>query len=61
MKKINLRVKIRLEKIKTLKASALLSSVLVLTTCLLFLAVYRQIFHDSMENNIMIIDYLISD
>lgn len=46
---------------KESKASALLSSVLVLTTCLLFLTLYRQIFHDSMENNIMIIDYLISN
>lgn len=46
---------------KKLKASALLSSVLVLATGLLFIALYQQIYHDTMENNILIIDYLLSN
>ncbi|WP_168180721.1 MULTISPECIES: hypothetical protein [Lactobacillus] len=43
------------------KGSALLSSVFVLLTCLLFIKLYQQIYHDSMENNQMIIQYLNHD
>lgn len=43
---------------KKIKASALLSSVLVLLTCLLFLRMYQQLFSDGMVNDHLIIAYL---
>lgn len=45
-------------KRKKLKASALLSSVLVLVTCLIYIMFYQQILSNNIENNQMIIKYL---
>lgn len=44
-----------------LKASALLSSVLVLTTCLIFLQFYQEIYRNSMENDFLLIEYLLNN
>ncbi len=44
-----------------LKASALLSSVLVLTTCLIFLQFYQKIYRNSMENDFLLIEYLLNN
>ena len=44
-----------------LKASALLSSVLVLTTCLIFLHFYQKIYRNSMENDFLLIEYLLNN
>lgn len=46
---------------KTTKGSALLSSLLVLTTTLIFLTLYQQVYQDSCENNLMLIEYLEHD
>lgn len=43
---------------KKLKASALLSSILVLATCLLFFKLYQDILHRNIQNNQMIVEYL---
>lgn len=43
---------------KKIKASAFLSSILVLFTCLLFLQMYQQLFRDGMINNQLLIEYL---
>lgn len=50
----------RLRKLKV-KASTLLSSVLVLTTCLLFLQIYQAVYHDSIESDLLLIEYLIDN
>jgi hypothetical protein len=44
-----------------LKASALLSSVLVLSTCLIFLQFYQEIYRNDMKNNYLIIEYLLNE
>ncbi|MBW7985754.1 hypothetical protein E0701_03580 [Lactobacillus helveticus] len=41
-----------------IKGSALLSSILVLITTLLFIKIYQEVYCASMENNLMIIKYL---
>lgn len=46
---------------RKVKGSALLSSVLVLTTCLLFLKMYLQVFQAEIENEQLIIEYLRND
>lgn len=46
------------KKRKRSKGSALLSSILVLSTCLLYLTFYQQILYDAVESNQMIIEYL---
>ncbi|QFG51482.1 hypothetical protein LA749_05535 [Lactobacillus acetotolerans] len=56
--KKNLKIR---NKTKMIKGSVLLSSMLVLTTCLLFLQFYQQVYHDSMENNLLLIEYLLSN
>lgn len=43
------------------KASALLSSVLVLSTCLIFVQFYQLIFRDCMQNNLLLIQYLLTN
>lgn len=43
---------------KKVKGSALLSSVLVLVTCLLFLRLYLQVFQAETENEQLIREYL---
>ncbi|AIS09016.1 hypothetical protein LACWKB8_0743 [Lactobacillus sp. wkB8] len=50
-----------MRKRKLLKASALLSSVLVLTTCLIFLQFYQEIYRNSMENDFLLIEYLLNN
>ncbi len=50
-----------MKKRKMLKASALLSSVLVLTTCLIFLQFYQEIYRNSMENDFLLIEYLLNN
>ena len=50
-----------MKKGKMLKASALLSSVLVLTTCLIFLQFYQEIYRNSMENDFLLIEYLLNN
>lgn len=50
-----------MRKRKMLKASALLSSVLVLTTCLIFLQFYQEIYRNSMENDFLLIEYLLNN
>lgn len=50
--------KMKREKMMKLRASALLSSVLVLTTCLLFLQFYQETYCSSMQNNTLLIEYL---
>ena len=42
-------------------SNALLSSVLVLTTCLIFIQFYLEIYQESMENNFLLIEYLINN
>lgn len=49
------------QKNKTLTANALLSSILVLTTCLLFLHFYQEIYRNNMQNSFLLIEYLIND
>lgn len=44
-----------------MKANALLSSVLVLLTCLIFLRFYQQIYRFSMQNNFLLIEYLLNN
>lgn len=51
---------IKKSKQKT-RGSALLSSVLVLTTCLIFLQFYQQIYRDSMQNDFLLIEYLLNN
>ncbi|WP_199692495.1 hypothetical protein [Lactobacillus sp. ESL0230] len=43
------------------KASTLLSSVFVLATCLLFIRFYQDIYHDSMQNDLLLIEYLVNN
>ncbi len=43
---------------KKIKGSALLSSMLVLMTCILFLQLYLQIYQAEIQNEQMIIEYL---
>ena len=50
-----------MKKRKMLKASTLLSSVLVLTTCLIFLQFYQEIYRNSMENDFLLIEYLLNN
>ncbi len=50
-----------MKKRKMLKASALLSSVLVLTTCLIFLQFYQELYRNSMENDFLLIEYLLNN
>ena len=50
-----------MKKRKMLKASALLSSVLVLTTCLIFLQFYQEIYRNSMKNDFLLIEYLLNN
>lgn len=52
-----------MHKLKSLKvkASALLSSVLVLATCIVFIQFYQTVYRDSMENNLLLIEYLINE
>ena len=49
------------KKTHNVKGSALLSSVLVLMTTLLFIKMYQDIYHASMENNRLIIECLTDD
>ena len=44
-----------------IRGNALLSSVLVLTTCLIFIQFYLEIYQESMENNFLLVDYLINN
>lgn len=44
-----------------LKANAFLSSILVLITCLIFIQFYLDIYQESMENDFLLIEYLIND
>ncbi|WEV39216.1 hypothetical protein OZX58_02965 [Lactobacillus sp. ESL0680] len=48
-------------KKQKVKASALLSSVLVLTTCLLFLQFYQEVYRVSMKNDLLLIEYLVNN
>lgn len=48
-------------KKRHVRASALLSSMLVLMTTLLFIKMYQDIYRASMENNQLIIECLTSD
>lgn len=41
-----------------LKASALLSSMLVLTTCLLFIYFYQEMFLMNGQSNLLLLEYL---
>ena len=50
-----------MKKRKMLKASALLSSVLVLTTCLIFLKFYQELYRNSMENDFLLIEYILNN
>lgn len=50
-----------IRKFVKLKASALLSSVLVLSTCLIFVQFYQLIFRDCMQNNLLLIQYLLNN
>lgn len=43
---------------KKVKASALLSSILVLTTCLIYVSLYQQVYCQNLENSRLIIKYL---
>ena len=49
------------KKTHNVKGSALLSSVLVLMTTLLFIKMYQHIYHASMEYNRVIIECLTDD
>ena len=49
------------KKRRKIKGSALFSSVLVLLTALLFIKMYQDIYRASMENNIMIMKYLMNE
>lgn len=49
------------KKMRSVKGSALLSSVLVLMTTLLFIKMYQDIYRTSMENNRLIIECLTGD
>lgn len=51
----------RRKKKHKVKGSALLSSVLVLMTTLLFIKMYQDIYRASMENNRLIIECLTGD
>lgn len=44
-----------------IRGNALLSSVLVLTTCLIFVQFYLEVYQESMENNFLLIEYLINN
>lgn len=44
--------------LRRIKGSALLSSILVLITTLLFIKMYQEIYCTNMENDLMIIKYL---
>lgn len=44
---------------KNLPASALLSAILVLTTCLLFTEFYMEYFFQNMENNLVLLKYFL--
>ena len=44
-----------------LKANSFLSSILVLITCLIFIQFYLDIYQESMENDFLLIEYLIND
>lgn len=50
----------RMKKKSKVKGSAFLSSILVLVTTLLFIKMYQDIYLSSMENNILIIKYLVN-
>lgn len=46
----------KMKKQKKMKGSALLSSILVLTTTLIFLNLYQEVYQDRAENNLMLIE-----
>lgn len=48
-------------KQKKLKASTLVSSVLVLSACLIFIQFYQLIYRDCMQNNLLLIEYLVNN
>lgn len=47
------------KKSQKLPASALLSAILVLTTCIVFVQFYMRYFLDNMENNLMLLNYFL--
>ena len=44
-----------------LKANDFLSSILVLITCLIFIQFYLDVYQESMENDFLLIEYLINN